>query len=194
MFEKTGARHTIERPVIVTLAGQDAKEAVVFIKIGERLSDLLNDPRAFIPIRTADGVVCIASKTNIVSISEVFMEEPKNNKRQSGSNEEEGARDQQEKSTDRDKTHAEEEFEPFRPKKRFDPYDILGLERGASIEEIRKAYKDRIKSVHPDTIAALDLDPDLQRAANLKAQKVNSAYQTILREIKASSTKAEDFV
>ena len=39
-----------------------------------------------------------------------------------------------------------------------------------------------MKAVHPDTIASLDLDDDLARAALLAAQKVNYAYKKIMRE------------
>ena len=58
----------------------------------------------------------------------------------------------------------------------------MRIERSASLEEIKRAYKARIKAVHPDSIAALELDEDLARAANLSTQKVNQAYDTIMRE------------
>ena len=66
----------------------------------------------------------------------------------------------------------------------FDPYLTLRVSKEASVETVRVAYKDRLKSVHPDMLAALDLDPDLKRAAILSTQKVNRAYQTLMKRFK----------
>ena len=67
-------------------------------------------------------------------------------------------------------------------RKKFDPYAVLKLDHSATVNEIRAAYKSRIKAVHPDTIAALGLDEDLADAALKKTQKLNYAYRKIMRE------------
>jgi len=33
----------------------------------------------------------------------------------------------------------------------FDPYRILGLEKSASDEEVKKRYRERVRQFHPDT-------------------------------------------
>mgnify|MGYP000038287809 CR=1 FL=1 len=77
MFEKSAAaRHRNAARVTVRLAGEPPFEAFVFLKVDERLIDLLNDARQFIPIKRADGATMIASKQNIVSIIEQPEEEP----------------------------------------------------------------------------------------------------------------------
>jgi len=155
LFDKaSGAfRHKFEKPVRLQLAGADPIDAVIFHVNGERLTDLLNDPRAFIPVRTKDGVMIVA-KSQIASIIESEAEE--------------------------EEPVIEEEEEPSKTPG-FDPYAMLRVAPDASIEEIRTAYKKRIKAVHPDTVASLGLDEDLAKAALQTTQKLNYAYKKIMR-------------
>ena len=53
-----------------------------------------------------------------------------------------------------------------------DPYRVLGLERGASDEEVKKAYRRLAKQYHPDT------NPGDEAAAR-KMQEINAAYEQI---------------
>ena len=53
-----------------------------------------------------------------------------------------------------------------------DPYKVLGLERGASDEEVKQAYRRLAKKYHPD------LNPGDQEAAK-KMQQINEAYDQI---------------
>lgn len=159
MFDKSSAafRHVNSADVRLTIAGQPPVAGVVYLAFGQRLSDLLNDQRAFIPVRLETGETMIVAKNQIASIAETQgVVEP----------------------TDQDNSV------PPRPSQRkgFDPYAVLRIPRDADLDAVRAAYKTRIKAVHPDTVAALDLDDDLSRAALLAAQKVNYAYKKIMRE------------
>jgi molecular chaperone DnaJ len=53
-----------------------------------------------------------------------------------------------------------------------DPYKVLGLEPGASDEEVKKAYRRLAKKYHPDA------NPGNQEAAR-KMQEINAAYEQI---------------
>jgi DnaJ-class molecular chaperone len=53
-----------------------------------------------------------------------------------------------------------------------DPYKVLGLDKGASDDEIRRAFRKRAKELHPD------LNPDDQSAAE-RFKKVSAAYEII---------------
>ena len=55
-----------------------------------------------------------------------------------------------------------------------DPYDILGVERGASEEDVTKAYRKLAKKYHPD------LNPGDEVAAR-KMSEINEAYDRIKR-------------
>lgn len=59
-----------------------------------------------------------------------------------------------------------------------DPYEVLGVPRGASIEEVKKAYRELAKKYHPDKYAGNEL-ADL---AQEKMKAINEAYDTIIRE------------
>ena len=59
----------------------------------------------------------------------------------------------------------------------MDPYRELGVDRNASDEEIKKAYRDLVKKYHPDKYA----DNDLKDLASEKLKKVNAAYDEIQR-------------
>lgn len=57
-----------------------------------------------------------------------------------------------------------------------DPYEVLGVNRGASIDEVKNAYRALAKKYHPDNYS----DSPLQDAANEKMQEINEAYDAIV--------------
>ncbi|MGN1418109.1 MAG: DnaJ domain-containing protein [Acutalibacteraceae bacterium] len=57
-----------------------------------------------------------------------------------------------------------------------DPYDVLGVPRGASEQQVKTAYRALAKKYHPDNYT----DSPLQDAANEKMQEINEAYDAII--------------
>lgn len=55
----------------------------------------------------------------------------------------------------------------------FDPYQVLGLDKSASDEAIKKRYRDMMRRIHPDIAG-----PEM----NFLAAIVNAAYNMIWRE------------
>ncbi|MAW82592.1 MAG: hypothetical protein CMI63_20340 [Parvularcula sp.] len=169
-------RHRNEVDVVLTLSTSDTPvAATMFLSLGERASDLLNDDRAFIPVRLGDGDTMIIAKSQIASIVEAAGGKPANGKS---------------KIYGEDfSTHAKKEEAPS---KTFDPYAMLRIQPTASDQEVRAAYKARMKAVHPDTFASLGLDEEIAKAAVLATQKVNYAYQKIMRDrsVKQTDRKA----
>jgi len=233
MFQKSGAKFKVEEFVEITLAGQDPFEAVVFLSVDDRLIDLLNDQRQFIPVKRMDNSTMIMAKSNILSIVEkdpfaktASMEEETvaagkdvaaafdddeyeddldaeaagasaaddvDNDDDLPPKTDESARQRQHADSKNDSKAGNDEGgdEEARGKRRrrrrkkapeFDAYAILKVSPDATLDEIRTAYKSRIKAVHPDSVAALDLDPELIRAAIATTQKVNYAYHHILKQ------------
>src|SRR5580692_9537250 len=65
-------------------------------------------------------------------------------------------------------------------------YTVLNVKDSASLSEIKTAYRDLIRQVHPDTIATLA--PYLRKIAEDKAKEINEAYGVL-----SNSSKRRDY-
>ena len=65
-----------------------------------------------------------------------------------------------------------------------DPYEVLGVSRNASEEEIKKAYKELVKKYHPDQYQ----ESPLSDVAEEKMAEINEAYDTIINERRTSGS------
>lgn len=58
--------------------------------------------------------------------------------------------------------------------------NVLGISESASTDEIKSAYKIKIKEYHPDKVSTLG--KELQELAKTKTQVINSAYEFLKKE------------
>jgi DnaJ like chaperone protein len=63
-----------------------------------------------------------------------------------------------------------------------DAYAILGLESGASAEDIKRRYRALVRENHPDLHLAEGMPEELIDLANERLARINAAYDEIARE------------
>ena len=59
-------------------------------------------------------------------------------------------------------------------------YEVFGLPRSATDDEVRARYRELISKYHPDKFAGMN-DPEFSRLAAEKFQQVQGAYEEIKR-------------
>ncbi len=59
----------------------------------------------------------------------------------------------------------------------LDPFEVLGVPRGASPEEITHAFRSKMKQYHPDRVA--DLGKEVRDVAHEKSVEIQRAYETL---------------
>lgn len=64
-----------------------------------------------------------------------------------------------------------------------DPYKVLGIDRSASDEEVKKAYRELARKYHPDNYA----NTPLSELADEKMKEINEAYESIQKMRKSAS-------
>jgi DnaJ like chaperone protein len=58
-------------------------------------------------------------------------------------------------------------------------YAMLGLEDGAEMSEVKKAYRKQVSEYHPDKVISKGLPEDFIRFAEEKFREINEAYEAI---------------
>ena len=69
------------------------------------------------------------------------------------------------------------------------PYEVLGVSRNATDEEIKKAYRELARKYHPDNYG----DNPLSDLAEEKMQEINEAYDAIMNTRKGKSTDGGEY-
>lgn len=69
----------------------------------------------------------------------------------------------------------------FAPEAGPDPYAILGLAPGATLDDARAAWRAAVMECHPDRLAARGLPPEALRLAETRLRAINDAWNDIRR-------------
>jgi hypothetical protein len=75
-------------------------------------------------------------------------------------------------------------YRPYSREPGRNPYTILGIERAASLDEIKRAYRLQASKYHPDKVS--HLGEEFQALAKEKFQQIQQAYEQLIRENKAA--------
>lgn len=60
-----------------------------------------------------------------------------------------------------------------------DPYDVLGIKPGATLDEIRVAWKQAVRDSHPDRLIARGVPPEAVELASRRMVDINAAWAEI---------------
>lgn len=63
-----------------------------------------------------------------------------------------------------------------------DPYEVLGVTRELSNDELKSRYRQLVRDNHPDALAGKGLSRELQDVAARKLASINAAWEAIARE------------
>ena len=59
-----------------------------------------------------------------------------------------------------------------------DPYEVLGIDKNSSLDQIKEAYRKKIQACHPDKVS--EMDPEIKKVAEKLAHKIIKAYKSIM--------------
>jgi len=137
-------------------------EGYVFLAYNQRVSDLLNDDRDFLPIATDAGEMRVMSKRAIMEI-EVIEDDSQKNRRKEDRN-----------------TEVVQLMSG-------NAYDILGVEQNADDSVVHAMYLEKITSVEPAKVLEVFNNSELAQAAEQLTSRYSSAYDAIThtRQIEA---------
>jgi hypothetical protein len=62
-----------------------------------------------------------------------------------------------------------------------DPYAVLGLAEGASLEDIKRAYREACTANHPDRVRGAGLSDEFIEFATQNMMRINSAYSQLTK-------------
>ena len=62
------------------------------------------------------------------------------------------------------------------------PYDVLGVSPDASDEEVKHAYRDKVKHLHPDTLRSKGLPEEVIATVNEQMTRINAAWEMVKRD------------
>lgn len=135
--------------VTLTLESGDVLNGHVFLGPAQKLRDLLNNPEKFIDFEKRDSTLALIAKGAIAMISAIDL--PR---------------------TD----HLTRRTQSIAA---FDPYQTLGVDRGANAGEIRAAYLARARLYHPDKLASKDVPKEVGDYMNAMFIRIQKAYDEL---------------
>lgn len=139
-------------------------EGYIFIAYGQRVSDLLNDDRGFIPVESASGEMRVVSKRAIMEIE--ILDKPESD-RTSG----DGASD-------------------VVVLGGGNAYDLLGVKPDAEDGLIRAVYLDKMNSVDIELLQSMTQNNDVLQAARIIRDRYEAAYDSICHTRKIEAIAA----
>lgn len=78
--------------------------------------------------------------------------------------------------------HSKSNYDSYNNGYSDNPYNILGVDKNASFDEIKNAYRQLVKKYHPDILMGRGLNSDMIQEGTKKLQQINMAYEKIKKD------------
>jgi hypothetical protein len=72
-----------------------------------------------------------------------------------------------------------------------DSYELLGIEKGCSLDAARSAFHSKVKLYHPDKFSGIELPPEVLAYMNDMFRQTNTAFTEIRAEFSVSQSASE---
>ena len=154
MFESSSSRsgtHVNRCLVAVTHADGTTANFSVRLPLSGKINDALNNSDQFLDVITGDGEQLFIAKRDIRQLK--LVDVPKLNQLNF--------------------------YRRASDKGAFDPYQVLKVEKGARLDEIKQSYHRLAKLYHPDRIGGFELPDEVHEYARVMLVRINLAYEQI---------------
>jgi hypothetical protein len=135
--------------VALTLADGEEQVGKLTIPVGRPVFEFFNGPNAFVEFEPFGGEKRFFAKSAIRTVRVITAPRPANL------------------------------AQKLRDLDGFDPYGVLGVERGASYDEVRTAYLMLAKTYHPDRYASAELPDEVVTYLDGMARRINAAWSVL---------------
>jgi len=150
MFQSSKT-NSVRALVAITYTDGRSETVSVRLPLSSKLNEALNNGDSFLDVVDSEGKQYFAAKSSIARVE--LLEVPKASQtnlfRQASGN------------------------------SGFDPYQVLGVARGADAETIRQAYHAMIRAYQPDRFAGIDLPKEMKDYAAAMIVRLNLAFEQI---------------
>ncbi len=147
--QRTQSGADARMPVTLTMNDGEVVRGNLRLPMSGKLFDAMNNPDLFFDFETTDGDMLFLAKHSIRKVE--ALELPKTNQLARRS---------------LDSTS-------------FDPYAVLGVQKGAEASAVRESYLTLARTYHPDRYAGIELPKEISDYVNAMQKKINIAYQTL---------------
>jgi hypothetical protein len=151
MFDRNRVENLEQGTTTVAMTLADGEEAVgkLTIPVGRPVFDFFNGPNAYIEFEPFDGEKRYLAKTSIRAVRPIQVPRPANLQQR------------------------------LRDLDGFDPYGVLGVQRGATYDEVRAAFLGLAKIYHPDRYISAELPDEVVSYLEGMARRINAAWSVL---------------